>query len=227
MHTPFPESQPPAVSFPDPKPLRDNSSSSSFPKWIIAVVGLVIILSLGGFFLYQSSSTTDIEPTPTPFVSGIDALPEPSDTPIPTKSPAPTPSATPSSLERTSVSIEVQNGTGTTGDAAVAKAAIDKAGYTKVKTGNATTQTATTTTLSYSSDVPASVVLEVSKALEAVFGSVTPEAGLSGKMTVRVITGPKLGGAAATKTMSPTPTALPKASASPTAKPTVSPTPAQ
>lgn len=218
---PTPIQPEPAVSFPDP---RSSKSSSSFPKWIFAVIGLVVILAAGGFFLYQSSTSTTVNPTPSPFVSGIDALPTPTETPMQTTKPSatPTPAATPTSSQRTGVSVEVQNGTGTTGDAAAAKSLIEKAGYTKVTTGNASSQTATSTSVQYSSDVPLAVVNEISQALSDSFGTVTPTAGLTGKMVVRVITGPKSTSpvikASATPTSSPksTATASPKASATPT-----------
>lgn len=217
----------PVVSFPDPKPVR---SGREFPKWLFAVIGLVVILAVGGFFLYQSSSTSTTNPTPSPFVSGLDTLPTPTETPTATKSPTPAPSATPTSAQRTGVSIEVQNGTGTTGDAALGKSLIEKAGYTKVTTGNATSQDATTTAITYSSDVPLAVVTEVAQAMAASFGPSTPQAGLSGKMMIRVVTGPKVAAAAARTTASPTSTprasATPTPSGAPAASKTPSPTPA-
>ncbi len=210
----------PAVGFPDPRPAKQ---SGSFPKWIFAVIGLVVILAAGGFFLYQSSTSTITNPTPSPFISGIDALPTPTETPIPTVVASATPVATPTSTQRTSVSVEVQNGTGTTGDAAVAKSLIEKAGYTKLSTGNAASQTATSTSLQYSSDVPMSLVSEIASALSVSFGTVTPTPGLSGKMSVRVITGPKDTTHAMKATITPTPTSSPKATS--TTKPTTSPSP--
>ena len=227
---PTPMQPEPAVSFPDPRPTRQ--SSGGFPKWIFAVIGLVIILAAGGFFLYQSSTSTTENPTPSPFVSGLDTLPTPSETPVatPARSASPAPSATPSSTQRTGVSIEVQNGTGTTGDAAVAKSLIEKAGYTKVTTSNATSQNATSTTLEYSSDVPMSVVTEVAQSLSASFGTVSPTSGLTGKMSIRVITGPKsktTASATPKASATPAPSGSPRASATPmtSATPKASTTP--
>ncbi len=213
----------PAVGFPDPRPSRQ--SSSSFPKWIFAVIGLVVILAAGGFFLYQSSTSTTTNPTPSPFVSGLDVLPTPTETPMTTVTPvaSATPSSTPSSTQKSTVSIEIQNGTGTTGDAAVAKSLLEKAGYTKLSTGNADSQTATGTTVQYSSDVPSAIVSDIVKALSDRFGTATATAGLTGKMSVRVITGPKQASTATTAPkMSATPTASPKATS--TTKPTTTPT---
>jgi LytR cell envelope-related transcriptional attenuator len=206
-----------SVSFPAPQP----EQSGGFPKWIFAVVGLLIILAGGGFFLYQGSVSAPT-PTPTPFVATITALASPTAVPTvaPTASPTPSVLPTPSSAQRTAISIEVQNGTGTTGDAGVAKAALEKAGYSKVTTANATSQNATETTLTYSSDVSMSVVNEIASALKVSFGNVVPTQATTGTAKVTVVTGPKQ--ASATQT-----TASSKATATPAASPatrTISPT---
>lgn len=201
----------PAVSFPSPRPTRDQGG---FPKWIFAVIGLVIILAGGGFFLYQSSSSPVVSsPTPTPYVSGLDTLPTPTETPKPSATATAAPSATPDASAKSTVTIEVQNGTGTTGDAALAKSLLTKGGYTKVNTGNASSQTATETSVIYSTDVPLAVVNELTTLLQASFSPVKSKSG-SGKMTVTVITGPK-----GTATSSPKASATPTASAKPTATP--------
>lgn len=205
-----------SVSFPAPQP----EQSGGFPKWIFAVVGLLIILAGGGFFLYQGSVSAPT-PTPTPFVATITALASPTAVPTvaPTLTPTPSVVPTPSSAQRTAVSIEVQNGTGTTGDAGVAKAALEKAGYSKVTTANAASQNSTQTTLTYSSDVSMGIVNEMVAALKVSFGDITPTQG-SGTAKVTVVTGPKQ--ASATQA-----TASAKASATPAASPatrTISPT---
>lgn len=219
--------QEPVVSFPDPKPER---SRGGFPKWIFAVVGLVVILAAGGFFLYQSSSTTTTNPTPSPFVSGLSDLPTATETPSPTKTPVASAAPTPSTTQRAEVSIEVQNGTGTTGDAALAKSLVEKAGYKKFTTGNASSQDATSTIIKYSSDVPMAVITEIAQALSGSFGTAGQEGTLTGKNAIRIITGPKVKADAATKatatpTVKPTTTATPKPSATATASATPKATP--
>jgi len=206
-----------SVSFPAPQP----EQSGGFPKWIFAVVGLLIILAGGGFFLYQGSVSAPT-PTPTPFVATITALASPTAVPTiaPTLTPTPSVVPTPSSAQRTAISIEVQNGTGTTGDAGVAKAALEKAGYSKVTTANAASQNATETTLTYSSDVSMGVVNEIVAALKVSFGDVTPTQASTGTAKVTVITGPK-------QATSVQATTSAKASATPAASPatrTISPT---
>lgn len=189
----------PAVSFPAP---RQSQESNGFPKWIFAVIGLVIILAGGGFFLYQSSNAPiSASPTPTPYVSGLDTLPSPTEEP--TQAPSATPSQTPATTDRSGVTVQIQNGTGTTGDAALAKSIVSKLGYTKVTAGNASTQTATETTIIYSSDVPLAIVTELSQAIEKTFSPVKSQSG-SGKMAITIITGPK--GSTSSHTPAPTET---------------------
>lgn len=207
----------PVVSFPKAQQSQDTNA---FPKWIFAVVGLVIILAGGGFFLYQSSNTEEaVSPTPSPYVSGLDSLPTPTEAPTVTPSATQAPTSTPSATQKSAVSLEVQNGTGTTGDAALAKSILTKAGYSKVTTGNATNQSQTETTVIYSSDISLSMVNEIVAALSQSFKSVKSQSG-SGKMTITVITGPK---GSALQTSTPKASATPKSSATPTIKPTATP----
>lgn len=214
----------PSVSFPAPQP----ESGGGFPKWIFAVIGLLVVLAGGGFFLYQGSTSESSKPTPTPFVSSLTALPTPTvtvaATPVSTTSPSPL--ATPTSAQRASIAIEILNGTGTTGDAGVAKAAIERSGYSKITTANSPTQTATSTTLSHSSDVSAQVLAEIISALRLNFGEATVSGStLSGTQKVQVVTGPKISSQTpSSKTSTPTPIASPATrTMSPTATATATP----
>jgi hypothetical protein len=215
----------PVVTFPSATPKK------GMPKWPFAAGGVLLILGIGGYFLMQAGGNSSTEDaTPTPFVSGINniATPDATSTPTPTASATPAPSPVSDSL-RGSTAIEIQNGTGTAGDAGVAKKALDTLGYKKVTTGNASSDTATQTTITYSSDTPMSVVSEITTALESVFQSVTAQKGtLSGTASVRVVTGPKKAADAMSKaspTASAKATATPKptATATSSAKPTSSP----
>ncbi len=226
----FQESQPqpihePSVSFPAPQP----ESGGGFPKWIFAVIGLLVVLAGGGFFLYQGSVNAPT-PTPTPFVSSLTALPSPTITSVPTPAvtTSPTPAATPTSAQRSAVSIEVQNGTGTTGDAGIAKSALERAGYSKVTTANASVQNATSTTVTSSSDVSSQVLSEIISALRLNFGEATVgSTPVTGTGKVQVVTGPKISSQTATpssKTTSPSPVASPATrTMSPTATSTATP----
>jgi len=206
--TPTHDPQNPVITFPQqPAPKR------GMPKWPFAAGGVLLILGIGGFFLMQSGDSAETgDATPTPFVAGLNSL----ETPMPTEessTPTPAPSASSAPITdavRTALAIEVQNGTGTPGDAGVAKKELETLGYKKVTTGNAPDESATSTTITYIKDVPANVVAEITMSLEKVFSSVSAQRGvLTGSASVKIVTGPKKAGAAATPTKTPTATKSP------------------
>lgn len=210
-----PEQHQPVVTFP-----TASAPKAGMPKWPFAAGGVLLILGIGGFFLMQSQNVSEETASPTPFVSGLSSI----ETPVPTEAPSATVSPTPSSAPvtdtvRASLAIEVQNGTGTAGDAGLAKKQLDTLGYKKVTTGNASDTSATQTVITYTSEVSAAAVAEITTAIESVFGPVSAQKGvLTGTTSVRVVTGPKKsGGNLSTKTATPTATA--KATATPTPKP--------
>lgn len=207
----IPQTQAPVVTFPQSTPPKGG-----MPKWPFAAGGVLLILGIGGFFLMQSTrSDSEAEATPTPYVSGLSSIETPAPTETPSATSSPTPSAAPlTAAVRSGLSIEIQNGTGTPGDAGVAKKELDTLGYTKVTTGNAPDSSATETTITYTSEVPAAVVAEITSSLEKVFSSVTAQKGvLTGSTNIKIVTGPKKASGAT------------KATATPTAKPTATPIP--
>ncbi len=219
-----PEQHQPVVTFP-----TASAPKSGMPKWPFAAGGVLLILGIGGYFLMQSSRT-DLEetPSPTPFVSGLSSI----ETPVPTDTPTTTTSPTPSSVPvtdaiRTALAVEVQNGTGTPGDAGLAKKQLDTLGYKKVTTGNASDTSATQTVITYTSEVTAATVSEITTAIEAVFGPVSAQKGvLTGTTSVRIVTGPKkTTGNLSAKTATPTATAKATTTPKPTGTASATPTP--
>lgn len=109
------------------------------PAYLILAIIIVILLLLG-FKAVASHKATPV-PTPTPIVVA------PTPTPTPTVSPSVTPevSVTPtvnpvdkdSGLDRSKLSVTVQNGSGTAGVAAKGTAALKNLGYDVVGSGNA------------------------------------------------------------------------------------------
>ncbi len=101
---------------------------------IIAIIIVVLLITIGGIYMYSKSGESTTTITPTPTVTPIEE-------PTPTEKPA---------IDKSSVKIQVQNGTGTPGQAAAAVEALTKAGYTadNIKTGNAEEYNHTTTTIS-------------------------------------------------------------------------------
>lgn len=200
------------VGFPNQAPRK----KSKLPLIIVAVIGVLLILGVGGWFVMQSSSEGDLEASPTPasFNSGSTLQ-----TPQPTSTPAATATATPKAVDKSKVTIEIQNGTGTPGDAGYVKTELEKLGYKEIETGNATDQGVTTTTVTFDKALSETVVTELTTKLEALFTEVTTKKStVTGSTQVKIVTGTKKA-KTTTATKSPSATATAKASATPTATP--------
>jgi flagellar basal body-associated protein FliL len=97
----------------------------------IIIIVIVVLLVIGGLFMMQKSGKNTETVSLTPAVS-------------PTQEPSPTPTP---KIDKSSVKIQVQNGTGTPGQAAKTVEALTKAGYSadNIKTGNASENVKVTT----------------------------------------------------------------------------------
>jgi hypothetical protein len=107
------------------------------PAYLILVIIVVILLFLG-FRAVVSHKTSAPTPTPAPNVAVI----TPTETPTPAVSPSVTPiGATPidkdSGLDRSKLSVTVQNGSGTVGVAAKGVTVLKNLGYDVLGSGNA------------------------------------------------------------------------------------------
>lgn len=205
----------PEVSFPHPRQPEPKSSNA---KVIIAVIGVIVIILLGGWFILGNSSG-DESPTPTPS-DGLTDFPTPASTPTP----APTASSTPAPVDKSEIKVEVLNGTGVPGEAGFLQDELEKLGFEDITAGNADEQEATETIATYSRELSAAVADEITARLEELYEKVrTRRATVSGDFDLTITTGPRKKSSAA----SASPTASAKASASPTAtsKATASPTP--
>ncbi len=103
--------------------IRVKTSSHKSPKRIIFIILVVIILAGIGFLLFKTRSSIKrlvLRPAPTP---------------VPTQTPAST--QAPKLLQRSEWSLEVLNGSGSTGLAKKIAEKIKALGYPVVKTGNA------------------------------------------------------------------------------------------
>lgn len=202
-----PESQfqpsPSGVSF----PTVDQPQKSSGTKTLF-IVGILILVGILGFVIYKSATntpdTTMVEPTP------FDNLTPPAgDTEVTVATPVPL--ATPKASERSTVAIQVQNGTGITGEAAYLQAQLEGLGYSDIKVGNASSQSATSTQVTFSSSLDSGIVTEITQKLKALYQDVTSTNSGSSAFDVVIVTGLKKG-------------VTPKPSASPSASPTAAPT---
>lgn len=216
----FQQNQSSGVSF----PTVNETKKSGGPKMFL-IVGILILVAILGFVIYKSAtSKSEDTPEPTPFDNLTDTTQNVS-TPVATATPTPvgTPKA---SIDKSKIKIEVQNGTGTPGDAAYLQTQLKSLGYTDVKAGNATEQNATTTTVTFSSKLDASIVSEITQKLNALYATVSTKTSSTQTFDVVVITGTKKG-ATAKPSSSPTATSTgtPRATATPTGSPKATSTP--
>ena len=120
------------------KPSRDSGvvpeismhhkASRRSPIVVWAIVLVVASLVAGGIILAVSGKAGNI-------LSSIMATP----TPTPTSSPTPTPTPDVSQLDRSTLSVQVLNGSGVVGAAGKMKDVLEEKGYTVENTGNAET----------------------------------------------------------------------------------------
>ncbi|HKC05216.1 MAG TPA: LytR C-terminal domain-containing protein [Patescibacteria group bacterium] len=179
----------------------------------LLVVGILILVGILGFVIYKSATKTSdtVSTEPTPF----DNLSAPEgDTTVTAATPAPV--ATPSATDRSKISIQIQNGTGITGEAAYLQTQLKDLGYTNVKVGNATSQNLTSTQVTFSSSLDAGVVSELTGKLNALYQNVTSTSSASSTFDIVIVTGLRKGS-------TPKPSSSPLASPSATPKATASP----
>ncbi len=197
---------------------QESSNGVSFPTVgtprksggvkTLLIVGVLVLVAILGFVIYKSASNNSTEANPSP--TSFDNLTTPSDQTIQTLTPAP--SAGPSTkVDKTKVQIQVQNGTGITGEAAYLQTQLSTLGYTNVKVGNSDS-TITATSVTFSSSLDSGVVSEITQKLNSIYQTVNTKTSSSATFDVVIVTGLRKG-------------ATPKASGSPTAKPSASATP--
>lgn len=190
------QSQEDKVSFPTVGEKKGNGAKT------LLIIGILVLVGILGYVIYKSATgkVDNIETTtPTPYQNT--AIPEV------TATPAASPSSSPSaSVDKTKIKIQVQNGTGITGEAAYLQTQLEALGYKNITVGNSSSQSETDTTVSFTSSVPASAVNEITTKLNSIYQSVVKETLTSTTYDIVVVTGLRKG-------------ATPKASASPTVTP--------
>ncbi len=195
------------VSFPTVGQPKKSSGSKT-----LLIIVILLLAGVLGFIIFKNSSEENTEDiTPTVPVNET-----------PTEAPASSPTATPKPADKTKVKIEVQNGTGITGEAAYLQTQLKNLGYTNVTVGNASDQDQSATTVTFSKNTATSIVDEITAKLKELYREVEVKTSTTATTDVVVVTGLRKG---ATSKPSATPTA--KASSTPTAKPSgsASPTP--
>jgi len=188
-------------------PTVGQPKKSGGPKTLL-VLGILILVGVLGYVIFKNASN---KATPEPTALGTIA-PLETATPIVTSSPKP--------ADKSKVKIQVQNGTGITGEAAYLQTQLKNLGYTNVSVGNASSQSETVTTATFVKSLSADAVDEITKRLKEVYKEVEVKTTSTATNDVVIVTGLRKG-----VTAKPSATATPKASVTPTATGTTSPSP--
>ena len=198
------------VSFPTVGGEKKNSGAKT-----LLIIGILVLVGVLGYVIYKSASGNKVAEslTGTEGMNNIVA-PETQTEPEATVEP----SATPSDVDKADIKIQVQNGTGITGEAAYLQNILKGLDYTDIAVGNAATQDNTETQVSFTSSVPSSIVTEITDKLEATYQTVTKVSSTSTTYDIVIITGLRKG-ATAKPSASPEASASPTASASPSSSP--------
>jgi len=182
----------------------------------LLIIGILVLVGVLGYVIYRSAVNGDKEENvsnPSSYENMV--TPAEEATPGSSASPTSSPSA---SVDKSKIKIQVQNGTGITGEAAYLQTLLKGLDYTNVTVGNSATQDETETQVSFSSSVPASVVTEITTKLNSTYQTVTKTSLVSTAYDIVIITGLRKG-ATAKPSVSPTATSKATPSASPIATP--------
>jgi len=189
------ESQESKVSFPTVGEEKKSGGAKT-----LLIIGILVLVGILGYVIYKSASGKNENTTlnePTPFENNLAPTNEA------TIAPSATPTSSPSaSIDKTKVKIQVQNGTGITGEAAYLQTQLNGLGYTNVSVGNSATQDETATQVSFSSSLSTQVVNEITSKLNTIYQTVTKTSSTSTTYDVIIITGLRKG---ATPKATPTP----------------------
>ncbi|KKT33012.1 MAG: transcriptional regulator [Candidatus Woesebacteria bacterium GW2011_GWB1_44_11] len=177
----------------------------------LLIIGVLILIGILGFVIYKNASDNNEEGLgePTPFEN----LNAPSQNETVS---SPTPTAAPSTVDKTKVKIQIQNGTGITGEAAYLQTQLKDLGYTNIVLGNSTQQDLTATQVGFAGSLSSEVVREITAELNTIYQSVTTITPTSTTYDVVIITGLRKGA-------TPKPSTSPRPSATPTPTPTATP----
>lgn len=181
-------------------------------KWVVIFIALLLLGGAGIFFFTNNANKPIVSPTPSFGVVPIEN--KSTSTPVATASSAP--------VKKDTVSIEIQNGTGITGEAKLLQDKLKALGYVEITVGNADTTDNTETTVSFKKTLSQSVQDELKKELESFYKTVNIKISTIQKTDVVVVTG--LRSAQTVKTSgSSTPKASASATSSATPKSTATP----
>ncbi|AKM82881.1 hypothetical protein A2422_02825 [Candidatus Woesebacteria bacterium RIFOXYC1_FULL_31_51] len=185
----------------------EPQSKGGKSKWLLIFIGLLILGGAGIFFFTRSSNKEEATPTPS-----FEVTNEETSTPLPTNTPAP--------VKKSEISIEIQNGTGITGEAAYLQEKLKVLGYSDIKVGNASSTDNTETTVTFLKTTPQTVQDEIKKELEKIYKTVNVKTSSTQTVDILIVTGLR-----GTQTSKPSTTATPKASGTASPKPSATASP--
>lgn len=189
-------------------PIPLKSQKSKGPVRAIVGILVLIIFVIAGFFIFKGTGAPKESPSPSPVIRGVTGEDE-------TQTPTPTPEA----VDKTKVTIEIQNGTGITGEAGYIRDILKGMGYSQFEVGNASLQDNVTTSVTFAKDISKTVQDEITEKLKETYKEVDVKTSSTSKVDVLIVTGLRKG---STPKASPTP--APSPSPSPTATPSPTPT---
>ena len=185
----------------------DQKQKKGSSKWVLIFIALLILGGAGIFFFTKSSNTEEANPTPT-----FESVPF-EDTFGDTETPSPEP------VVKADISIEIQNGTGLTGEAKYLQDKLELLGYTDIVAKNAATTDNTDTVVTFLKDTSQTVQDEITKELEKIYKKVVVKTSTTQDVNILIVTGLRTG-----QTAKPSPTATASPTATSTASPSASPT---
>lgn len=189
---------------------QSPKSKNNGSRWLIIFISL-LILGGAGIFFFTSNANKPIA-TPTPSFGVIPIEDKFTSTPAPTKTPEP--------VKKDSITIEIQNGTGITGEAKLLQDKLKALGYSEITVGNAPTTDNTETTVTFKKTLSQAAQDELKKELESFYKTLNVKTSSTQKTDVLIITGLR-----GTQTSKPATSATPKTSASTSPKASSSPSP--
>jgi hypothetical protein len=191
-------------------PSASEPKKSGNGKIIVLIVIILLILGGASWFLLSRKEET------------IEFTNESVTPSITEETPTPEETATP---ERNTLKIQIQNGTGTPGDAGKLEKALKDLGFTETSTGNADNYDYDSAEVTFSEDFPETYKQEIMDKLSTMYKSVKEGSATLGSFNAILITGNASGSGTTKSSPSPIPTKKVSATLTPTAKSTVSPTP--
>jgi hypothetical protein len=187
-------------------PQANESKKSGNGKVLFLIV--IILLILGGTTWYLMSSREETieftNDTVTPFAT--------QETPTPIGE---------EKVDKDALKIQIQNGTGTPGDAGKLEKSLNSLGYTEISTGNASNYNYEAAEVTFGSDFPENYKEELMDALRSMYSSVEEGNASLGDNDAVLITGKAKGSSNATLT----PTSRPSVTITPTRSSTITVTP--